>query len=627
MQIMKRFILLCFLSMSAASWGQLLSDTVALEAFMDGVINTRLKEKKIAGATLAIVHQGKIILKKGYGFADYQARIPVHPDTTLFRIGSISKMFVWVAVMQLVAEGRLDLNKDINTYLKDFQIPPGFDQPITLKHLMTHTPGFDDRVLQLFAKDESSLRPLGEILKQELPSRVRPPGTQASYSNHGTGIAAYIIEQVTGQSFYDYAEQKIVSPLQMKFFSFRQPLPARLKPYMSKGYRVVNKHVKEQPFEYVPLYPVGAASASAESMTHFMLALLQHGTYNQFQLLDSATLELMKSPAHRHHPQVNPMRYGFMDMSMNGETVIGHGGDTFWFHSLMALLPDHQTGIFLSFNTDTGGGVYMKVLEQFMDRYFPERQPLPPPMKAANAWLQKFAGEYIINRYSYHDLTKISSLFNRLHIAVADSTKLKVTLGEESTMYLPVDSTTFREEFKSNRIAFQKDSDGRIARAFLGGLPIIAMDKVGAWEASGTQTSILVIVVCAGLITLVFWPVTYFSRRKYQRQLGSHMELPFIARGLAWINFFFLVVFIFGFMMALGDRYEIVYGVPASVKILLIIPYLVILTTLFMWIMGFRLLSNKRYSLRARLYYMALCFISVLALVQLNYWNLIGYNY
>jgi CubicO group peptidase (beta-lactamase class C family) len=625
---MRAYIFLMLITVSAASLrAQLLTDTVALEAFMDGLVQAHMQEKNIAGATLAIVQNGKILLKKGYGYASLDERKPVNPDTTLFRIGSISKMFVWVSVMQLAAEGKLKLDQDVNTYLKDFKIPDDYEQPITLKHLMTHTPGFEDHVLNLFAKGASSLRPLGEILKEELPARVRPPGTLASYSNHGTALAAYIVEQVSGMSFYDYVEQRILSPLQMKFFTFQQPLPARLSDYLSAGYREVGGILKRQNFEFVPLYPAGAASASAENMTHFMNALLQHGTYNQFQMLDSTTLALMMSPAHRHHPQVNAMRYGFMDISRNGHTVIGHGGDTFWFHSLMALLPDQQVGFFISFNTDKGGGVYMKVFDQFMDQYFPEKEPLPQPLPVSKKWLQQFAGEYVVNRYPYDDLTKISSLFNRVQITVEDSSHLKVATQNEARLFVPIDSTTFREENKSLRFAFSKDSNGKVSHAFIGELPIFALNKARAAEASGTQILIFFWVVVVSLVTLIFWPFVYFARRKYQRQLGARQPLPILGKAIAWFNFLLLLIFLAGFFITLSDPFEIVYGVPASLKALLIIPFFVILTTAAMVVMLLRSGTNKRHSLRARLFYTVICLTSALALWQLNYWNLIGFNY
>lgn len=624
---MKRILPLALSLLVQFANAQSITDSVALEAFMDGLITAHMKEKKVAGTTLAIVHQGKVVLKRGYGFADLQTQTPVHPDSTLFRIGSISKMFVWVSVMQLVAEGKLDLNADVNQYLTGFQIPPTYDQPITLKHLMTHTPGFEDHVINLFAKDSTSLRPLSEILKDELPARVRPPYTQASYSNHGTGIAAHVVEKVSGMTFYEYVQQKILAPLHMDFTSFRQPLPTHLQPYMASGYRDVNHLLKKQDFEYVPLYPVGAASASAENMTHFMLALLQHGKYNDFPLLDSATLAFMMSNAHQHHPQVNPMRYGFMDLSQNGVSVIGHGGDTFWFHSLMALLPDHQTGIFFSVNTDSGAPIYLKILEEFMDRYFPEQQALQLPMKVNQKWLQQFAGEYEINRYPHDDLTKISALMSRVAVSVEDSTKLRLTLGEEVALYVPIDSTTFREETTSETLAFERDKAGNVIHAYLGGLPILAGDKKSGLDTSSSQTMIMVFILVTTLLTILYWPLAYFIRRKYQRKTSANYSFPFIGKSIAWLNYFLLLVFLLGFAMTLSDPLTIVYGVPGSLKVVLVIPFLIMITTVLMVVFIIRNITNHHYSLWVRICYTGLCLISLMALWQLNYWNLIGFNY
>lgn len=625
---MKRLLFLALILIVTQSlYAQSLTDSVALEAFMDGLITGHMKENKVAGATLSIVHKGKVILKKGYGFADLQSRIPVNADTTLFRIGSISKMFVWVSVMQLVAEGKLDLNKDVNTYLKDIQIPAAYDQPITLTHLMTHTPGFEDHVINLFAKDSTSLRPLSEILKDEMPARVRPPYTQSSYSNHGTGIAAHVVENVSGMSFYDYMQQKILTPLKMDFAAFSQPLPPRLKKYMSNGYRELNNEITRQDFEFVPLYPVGAASASAESMTHFMLALLQHGNYKGYQMLDSATLALMKSNAHQHHPQVNPMRYGFMDLSQNGVTVIGHGGDTFWFHSLMALLPDQETGIFFSVNTDKGGGIYMKLLEEFMDRFYPEQSSLPAPIKVSKKWLLQFAGEYEVNRYPHDDLTKISALMSRGQIAAIDSTRLRITFGEDVSYYVPIDSTTFREEFSSEKLAFEKDKEGKVIHAYLGGLPIMALDKKHGLALASNQTMIFVGVIITALLTVIYWPLAYFIRRKYSRKTGLYLQLSFPEKSIAWFNYLFILIFVIGLMMSLSDPLTIVYGVPSSLKVLLVFPIFAIITTLGMLVFFVRSLGNSRYSVMSRLCYLLLCVISVIALWQLSYWNLLGFNY
>src|ERR1700719_51945 len=122
-------------------------DANDLEAFFDGALLVQLESKHIAGAVVAVVVGDKLVFAKGYGYADVETRRKVDPEKTLFRIASISKLFTWTAVMQLVEEGKIDLDADVNKYLKDLQIPATFEKPVTLKNLLTHTPGFEDHVL------------------------------------------------------------------------------------------------------------------------------------------------------------------------------------------------------------------------------------------------------------------------------------------------------------------------------------------------------------------------------------------------------------------------------------------------------------------------------------------------
>ena len=111
-----------------------------VEAYLDGMIPLQIRRNDIAGAVVSVVKDGKILFTKGYGFSDVKKRTPVTTDATLFRIGSISKTFTWTAVMQLVEQGKLDLDKDINTYL-DFTIPATFGKPVTMNHVLSHTAG------------------------------------------------------------------------------------------------------------------------------------------------------------------------------------------------------------------------------------------------------------------------------------------------------------------------------------------------------------------------------------------------------------------------------------------------------------------------------------------------------
>jgi CubicO group peptidase (beta-lactamase class C family) len=208
-----------------------------VEAFVDGFMASYLEDKAIVGGVVAVVEHGRVVLAKGYGEADREGHRQVDPQRTLFRVGSISKLFVWIAVMQLVDRGQLDLDADVNTYLDSVQIPATFEQPITLAHLMTHTAGFEDRVLGLFARDAAAVRPLETLLAEEMPVRVRPPGVLASYSNHGTALAMLIVEQVSGVPWIEYLETRVLEPLRLGHTTFRQPVPETWLDDLAVGYR------------------------------------------------------------------------------------------------------------------------------------------------------------------------------------------------------------------------------------------------------------------------------------------------------------------------------------------------------------------------------------------------------
>lgn len=617
----KLLFLLLFVIVLYRTGAQPLTDTVSLEAFMDGVMTATLRDKHIAGATVSIIKDGKPLLVKGYGFSDEKKRTPVRPENDLFRIGSISKMFTWVSVMQLVAQGKLDLNVDINTYLKGFKIEPTYPEPITLKHLMTHTPGFEDRFVGLFGLDSTSLRPLGQILAEEQPERVRPPGTYASYSNHGTAMAAYIVEQVSGLDFNDYVEKNILVPLGMSSTTLRQPLPKNLVSRMSKGYKYEGGRYVEKSFEYVPLYPAGSVATTATDMIPFMRVLLENGRLNHATILDSATLALMKTPAHRHHPAVNPMRHGFMDVSRGGVEVIGHGGDTFWFHSMMALLPESNVGFFISFNTDKGGGVYLDVLNEFMDRYYPEPEG-KPALTVSKDYLQQFIGKYRANRHSYSDFTAVVAMMNDASVTLLDSTGLKLQSGERLRELVPIDSLVFREKNSTAIVVFEKNKEGTIANLFVGNMPIFALYKVSGLKSAELHIFIFVAAIAIGVLTLIFWPFVAFSRIGYQSHRFTK-PMPFNARLVAWLNFFFLMIFYVG-VASNANEEGIVYGTSTALKVFLYFPYLNILLTLFMIVWLVRVVPVRYHRVISRLYYFLLCVVSTAALWQLYYWNMIG---
>src|SRR6516162_5773377 len=346
-----------------------------VESWLDGYLPYALKTGDIAGAVVVVVKDGEILTERGYGYSDVAARKPVDPKLTLFRPGSVSKLFTWTAVMQLVEQGKIDLDADVNQYL-DFRIPPREGKPVTMRNLMQHTAGFEEQAKGVITENPQA--PGFEVLlKAWVPQRVFAPGTTPAYSNYGASLAGYIVQRVSGESFDSYIEKHIFEPLEMKYSTFRQPLPPELAPLMSNGYRVASGEPRA--FEIVGPAPAGALSSPGEDMAHFMIAQLLGGEYHGRRILAAATAEMMHNTPLTLLPPLNRMELGFFETNINGREVIGHLGDTQYFHTALHLFLKENAGFYVSFNSLGKEGAAHNLrgalFEDFADRYFPAPRP------------------------------------------------------------------------------------------------------------------------------------------------------------------------------------------------------------------------------------------------------------
>ena len=519
-----------------------------LEAFLDGFIPMQLQRDDIAGAVVCVVKDGKLVLEKGYGFADVANRIPVTPDATLFRPGSISKTFTWTAVMQLQEQGKIYLNRDIQYYL-DFKIRRWFGVPITMKDLMTHTPGFEESYKDLFVPNESDMRPLDRYLKSHLPREIFPPGTTPAYSNYGAALAGYIVQRISGMPFDDYIEKNILQPLGMAHTTFRQPLPANLAPMMSRGYDRASGGPKG--FEYVQAWPAGSLSTSADDMSRWMITQLQDGTYEKTQILKPETAELMHSRAWTNMPGMNGGDYGFYEMSRNGRRIIGHGGDTQWFHSLMALMLDDHVGFFVSYNSagkgdSPGPGELWK---HFLDRYFPYEPPKATRVASSSQDIQKVLGTYWSSRRSQTNVAAVSALFNQPKVTansdrtismdgVTDPAGNKLHLEEVAPML-------FRDVHGQAQIGFVRGINGgtRLVTDF----PFQVGQRVPLWKRADANLAAVEFAVTVFLLTLIFWPVGGMLRHHYEKRLelpGRYRMLRGWIRAVCAVDLIFLALFV-----------------------------------------------------------------------------------
>lgn len=510
---------------------QLTADDVA--AFLDGVVPLQIERNDIAGCVVVVVKDGKVLFAKGYGYADREKKEPVSAGATLFRVGSISKLFTWTAVMQLVEQGKLNLDTDVNTYL-DFKIPQTFPQPITIRNLMTHTPGFEETIRELFVANAQQMTPLGTYLRTHMPARIFPPGKMPAYSNYGAALAGYIVQRVSGEKFEDYVRNHIFQPLEMTHSSFVQPLPADLQPLMSKGYELGSGKAKE--FELVVPAPAGALATSGLDISRFILAHLQNGQYNGKQILQPQTVALMHSRQFGLSPDLNGMALGFYEEARNGHRIIGHGGDTMWFHSDLHLMFDQNLGFFISANSAGKQGVSLRtaVWEKFLDRYFPYQPPAPAPPATKMADAKAVSGAYITSRREQTNFLYLPELIGETTVTshadgtIEDGSK---AFNGQPKKFEEIGPLLYREVDGQDKVAFVHGYDGRLTIAV--DFPAVALQRASWYLAKNFILFLLIGSLAVLVLTLLFWIIAGFVRRHYGRKLewgGGDRFLRFVTR-------------------------------------------------------------------------------------------------
>jgi CubicO group peptidase (beta-lactamase class C family) len=492
-----------------------------LEAWLDGYLPYALQDADIAGAVVVVVKDGGILLSKGYGYADVKAHTPVDPARTLFRPGSVSKLFTWTAVMQLVEQGKLDLDADVNRYL-DFTIPEAFDRPITLRNLMTHTPGFEEVNKNVILTDSAGLMPLGRFLQDWIPDRIFPPGQVPAYSNYGTALAGYIVERVSGEPYDDYVERHIFQPLGMEHATFRQPLPPALRPHMAKGYERASG--EEKPFEMVVPGPAGSLSASGEDMGRFMIAHLQEGRYGEGRILRPETARRMHRTALTILPQVNRMLLGFYETNRNGRPAIAHGGDTYYFHSDLHLFIDDGVGLFFSMNSAGKDGATSSIrsalFEHFADRYLPGETPdgrVDPATAMAHASL--VAGSYDNSRRSQSSFLGLLNLMGHAAVAVHEDTTISLSLltglNGEPKRWREISPFVWREVDGKHWLSAKVEGSDVVMLSGDELSPFMMFLPTTTWSSPVIKWLLLGAALIL-LLTVIFWPVTALVRRHYR---------------------------------------------------------------------------------------------------------------
>lgn len=611
-----------------------------LEGFVDNFFAENMQKEHIPGAVFALVKDGKVFLSKGYGYADVDKKIPVKPEETIFRVASISKLFTAIAVMQLVEKGQINLNDDVNKHLKSFQLDNNFPQAITIAHLLTHTSGLDGTIIGTSASQKSEILPIGNYLVKYKPKRVRPPGEITAYSNYGLALAGYIVELTSGIPFAEYIDKNILQPLEMTHSSFEQPPPKKhFSQNLPIGYKFKNNHYLPVPFEYTNDSPAISLSTTANDMAKFMIAQLESYTKQKtnpkiddkkIKILHPDTIREMHRQQFTNDPRIDGIGYTFIQRSYNNLQSLGHGGSMEGFKSEIYLLPSHNLGLFVAFNSNDS--FTYKLIKELLHHYgYLIKNNQNKVYEDAN--IERFQGKYLENRFSQASVSKLFEIAN-YEIKIKAQ---KQTLIFEDKDYEQVKPLLFKEIGDEKYLAFQQDSKGKIKYLFDRMYPL----KKLAWYE--TFSSFKNITIFSGII--------FFSEslkipikilRKYnlltkKKNLIIFDELHKTNNIYLYGNLVSTIVSSLNLLFILGIYYLVnetddifVYfshGVPSLLMLLLYIPAFTLGLTFSLPIFLLIVWKYKYCSLATKIHF-SLVTITALAFIPfLDYWNLLGFKF
>ena len=551
-----------------------------LEAFMDGWVADAMAREHVPGASIAVVQNGQVIFKKGYGFADLASRRKVDPDRSLFRLGSVSKTFTWILLAKDIEAGRIRPDAPINLYLPEKVRLPGKSRDLMVKNLMDHSAGFEDRALgQLFENDPRRVRPLDLYLRQERPGRVRAQGVLSSYSNYGVSLVGAATAFVSGKTFERRVEDEITGPLGMDHTTFREPraerrglpaaMPQRLRGDVATGYGWRSAGFAADDYEYIgQIAPAGAASSTAGDMSRYMLMLLGDGHWNGATIFGPQAARGFRQPIQKTAPGINGWAHGFIVFDLPGDhRGYGHLGHTLAFQSNMTLVPELGLGVFVTTNSERGNKL-ADVLPQELVRHFyaaPEVFPRPGSRELAEAG-DIFDGGYISTRRAYGGLEAFVDLLQgQAKVKATSGGRLIVTRNGESKAYVPegpVAEGRFISAIGDERIAFRM-RDGR-AVSYQPPLNSETLERAPFTERPMTLKVGGVLTLFAALATLV--GLAARNRRELrQNQIQARAAIVQAMQAGLWL----VAIGLFAlWAMGAKDLQAIMYGWPGPLIVI-----------------------------------------------------------
>lgn len=609
-------------------------DPVDLSAYVDGLVDQAMKRDGIAGVTVAIVDRDGPLLLRGYGIAAQSPKRAVDPAGTLFRIASISKTFTYLLALQQIDAGRYTLDTPVNTLLPEaVRLPENDFGPVLVRHLLTHTAGFEDSAMgHLFVDSVDRVTTNADYLATHRPARVRAPGMHAVYSNYSVALLGVLVAQVAGTDFDTLAERQLFTPMGMAHTTFREPLRSgdprdaggRFDGAWSEGFKRGGGRFKPQAFEHIAqIAPAGGASSTAADMGRYMRMLVNGGTLDGREVLTSSAWQRLRAdPLFRNAPQVGGFSYGFFRLRAGEVDLLEHGGATSWFHSGMMVAPEPGIGIFVSTNTDTGVRFASQLGPRVLARYFPQARATDPPAAPAGFDASRFAGSYVGERRTYTTAEKMF-LANAVTVSAGDDGSLAITSGNDTTRWVPEGGLVFREAEGTGRIVFLEDAAGEVV-GYANALGHNVFDRAGPFDVPDNGLPALLLV---GVVALFVLTGAWLRRNRRIRDQPSARAAAVWLYLTALLWLVFLVVFGTWLVPSMSMEIESFYRYPETqFRVALWLALLPMVASVVCLLQLWPALRARDWGFWRKLRHLAAVAAFVFGTWLLWHWNLVGWK-
>ncbi|MBW5469086.1 serine hydrolase [Brevibacillus formosus] len=593
----------------------------SIEQVVDPVMKNEMNNLHIPGAAIVITQGDRILFKKGYGFADVEQQIPVDPERTVFRIGSVTKSFTATAAMQLVEKGKLSLREDLNTVLKDYKITNNRYGPITLHHLLTHTAGIDEKIYKRDNRQsvipEFSAETVNETLQMQ--ETIFTPGSKFQYSNAGTGLLGSVIEQASGQSLHDYMRENIFLPLGMDSAELYLPQD---RSNLAKSYYYDGNGYQTIPYSGIIFPGSGAANMTPVDFAPYMIAHLSGGSYNGTSLLKPETVQLMHAQQFAAHKRMHGIGYGFFKgETKNGIPTLWANGGIDGFISKMVLIPSESIGIFVAVNaTHPGLELHSKVVNAFTDKLLTEqvRKPLTPVDGTIDE-MRKLEGQYLLTLTPENGWGKGLRLLSSYPYTVKalDGQTISVTgmfqnEGQQSLekKFVQVDDHFFQEIDGEEQLYFHEEQ----GNFYMTGPMNFSLPRISFIESPSVLLALYVIPGIVFILLSLVW-IARFGLRKWRKQ--SHAISKIVPIMALLHSLFFIIQFTYA-------NAELVYGYPVFYQV--VVASLPIVSLAVAVYLLFRIGTAKERD-RWKVANGTAAVLSILYTGYLFYWNFLSIHY